>query len=104
MVITTKALELQKDAVITWSWRGKDAHAGRGPVGNREFLSKRQEEGKKLDSVRTCLWIVGVSISLYGIRNYILKYKIDEEDGEYNSKSQMIVGLSLLTLWFVLGL
>lgn len=56
-----------------------------------------------MDSVRTCLWIIGVSISLYGIRNHILKYKIDEEDGQYNSKSQMIVGLSLLVLWFVLG-
>lgn len=57
-----------------------------------------------MDSVRTCLWIVGVSISLYGIRNHILKYKIDEEDGQYNSKSQMIVGLSLLALWFILSL
>ena len=56
-----------------------------------------------MDSVRTCLWIIGVSISLYGIRNHILKYKIDEEDGQYNSKSQMIVGLSLLALWFILG-
>lgn len=103
MVITTKALELQKDVVTIWNWRERDVHAGRELAGNRECLKERQEEEKKLDSVRICLLIVGVSISLYGIRNHILKYKIDEEDGQYNSKSQMIVGLSLLALWFILG-
>lgn len=56
-----------------------------------------------MDSVRICLLIVGISISLCGIRNYIFKFKIDEEDRKYNSKFQMIVGLSLLVLWFVLG-
>ena len=103
MVITTKALELQKDVVTIWNWRERDVHAGRELAGNRDFLSQKREGGKKLDTVRTCLWIIGVSISLYGIRNHILKYKIDEEDGQYNSKSQMIVGLSLLALWFILG-
>lgn len=57
-----------------------------------------------MDNVRTCLWIVGVSISLCGIRNYIFEFKIDEEDRKYNSKLQMIVGLSLLALWFILSL
>lgn len=104
MVITTKALELQKDAVITWNWRERDAHAGRELAGNREFLSQRREGRKKLDSVRICFLLIGIGIALFGIRNYILKYKIYEEDGQYNSKSHMIVGLSLLTLWFALGL
>lgn len=49
MVITTKALELQKDAVITWNWKERDAPAGRELAGNRECLKERQEEEKKLD-------------------------------------------------------
>lgn len=57
-----------------------------------------------MDSVRICLLLVGISISLCGIRNYILEFKIDEEDRKYNSKCQIVIGLSLLALWFILGL
>lgn len=57
-----------------------------------------------MDSVRICFLLIGIGIALFGIKNHILKFKIDEEDLKYNSKSQMIVGLSLLTLWFALGL
>lgn len=104
MVITIKALELQKDAVITWNWKERDAHAGRELAGNRECLKQKPGGRKKLDSVRTCFLLTGIGISLYGIRNYIFEFKIDEEDRKYNSKSQMIVGLSLLALWFILSL
>lgn len=51
-----------------------------------------------MDSVRICFLLTGIGISLFGIRNYIFKFKIDEEDREYNSKAQIIVGLSLLAL------
>ncbi len=88
MVITTKALELQKDVVTIWNWRERDAHAGREPVGNMKFLSQRREGGKKLDSVRICFWLTGIGIALFGIKNHILKFKIDDEDREYTTVDQ----------------
>lgn len=88
MVITTKALELQKDAVITWNWKERDAPAGRELAGNREFLSQRREGRKKLDSVRICFLLTGIGIALFGIQNHILKFKIDDEDREYTTVDQ----------------
>ena len=64
---------------------------------------ERLGEEKKLDIVRRCFLLTGIGISLFGIRNYLFKFKIDEADRKYNSKAQMIVGLSLLALWFILG-
>ena len=53
-------------------------------VGNMKFLSQRREGGKKLDSVRICFWLTGIGIALFGIKNYIFKFKIDDEDRKYN--------------------
>lgn len=44
-----------------------------------------------MDSARICFLLTGIGISLFGIRNYILKFTIDEEDRKYNSKAQMIL-------------
>ena len=83
---------------------GKRRPCRPGTCREHEVFKPKTRGRKKLDSVRICFLLTGIGIALFGIRNYILKYKIYEEDGQYNSKSQMIVGLSLLTLWFALGL
>lgn len=83
--------------------KAKEGHADQESVKKKEYLKQRQRGGKKLNSFKIYFLLTGIGISLFGIRNYIFNFKIDEEDRKYNSKAQMFVGLSLLALWAVLG-
>lgn len=98
----TGKIRIQAIAII-WEKKVREGHVDQVSVERREYLKQRQRGGKKLNSIKICFLLTGISISLFGIRNYIFNFKIDEEDRKYNSKAQMFVGLSLLVLWAVLG-
>lgn len=100
-ILQMNKIYIQVTATI-WEKKAKEGHADQESVKKKEYLKQRQRGGKKLNSFKIYFLLTGIGISLFGIRNYIFNFKIDEEDRKYNSKAQMFVGLSLLALWAVL--
>ena len=89
-ILQMNKIYIQVTATI-WEKKAKEGHADQESVKKKEYLKQRQRGGKKLNSFKIYFLLTGIGISLFGIRNYIFNFKIDEEDRKYNSKAQIVL-------------